>query len=153
MSGNIRTVIIIIAVIVLTLLLVTLGFHFYKTGKSTADTAQNELSNFNTTLVESKYTDYEGRTVLGNEVISFLNTNANTEIAIQVVTASGSNKIYNYATIDMTGDPTDAQTNNTAIAAAKKKGDATYINPNGKFECTLNRDANSTITGIIFTQQ
>lgn len=153
MSGNIRTVIIIIAVIVLTLLLVTLGFNFYKTGKSTADTAQNELSNFNTTLVESKYTDYEGRTVLGNEVISFLNTNANTEIAIQVVTASGSNKIYNYATIDMTGDPTDAQTNNTAIAAAKKKGDATYINPNGKFECTLNRDANSTITGIIFTQQ
>lgn len=153
MSGNIRTVIIIIAVIVLTLLLVTLGFNFYKTGKSTADTAQNELSNFNTTLVESKYTDYEGRTVLGNEVISFLNTNANTEIAIQVVTASGSNKIYNYATIDMTGDPTDAQTNNTAIAAAKKKGDATYINPNGKFECMLNRDANSTITGIIFTQQ
>ena len=153
MSGNLRTVIMIIAVVVLTLLIVTLGFNFYKTGKSTADTAQNELSNFNTTLVESKYTDYEGRTVLGNEVISFLNTNANTEIAIQVVTASGSNKIYNYATIDMTGDPTDAQTNNTAIAAAKKKGDATYINPNGKFECTLNRDANSTITGIIFTQQ
>lgn len=153
MSGNLRTVIMIIAVVVLTLLIVTLGFSFYKTGKSTADTAQNELSNFNTTLVESKYTDYEGRTVLGNEVISFLNTNANTEIAIQVVTASGSNKIYNYATIDMTGDPTDTQTNNTAIAAAKKKGDATYINPNGKFECTLNRDANSTITGIIFTQQ
>lgn len=153
MSGNLRTVIMIIAVVVLTLLIVTLGFNFYKTGKSTADTAQNELSNFNTTLVESKYTDYEGRTVLGNEVISFLNTNANTEIAIQVVTASGSNKIYNYATIDMTGDPTDTQTNNTAIAAAKKKGDATYINPNGKFECTLNRDANSTITGIIFTQQ
>ena len=153
MSGNLRTVIMIIAVVVLTLLIVTLGFNFYKTGKSTADTAQNELSNFNTTLVESKYTDYEGRTVLGNEVISFLNTNANTEIAIQVVTSSGSNKIYNYATIDMTGDPTDTQTNNTAIAAAKKKGDATYINPNGKFECTLNRDANSTITGIIFTQQ
>lgn len=153
MSGNIRNLIMIIAVVVLTLLIVTLGFAFYKTGKSTSDTAQNELSNFNTTLVESKYTDYEGRTVLGNEVISFLNTNANTEIAIQVVTASGSNKIYNYATIDMTGDPTDTQTNNTAIAAAKKKGDATYINPNGKFECTLNRDANSTITGIIFTQQ
>ena len=53
----------------------------------------------------------------------------------------------------MAGDPTDSQMNNTAIAATKKKGDATYINPNGKFECTLNRDANSTITGIIFTQQ
>lgn len=104
-------------------------------------------------MTESKYTDYEGRTILGNEVLSFLNANANTEIAIQVITASGSNKIYNYASIDMAGDPTDSQTNNTAIAATKKKGDATYINPNGKFECTLNRDANSTITGIIFTQQ
>lgn len=153
MSGNIRTVVMLVAVLVLTLLTVGIGFMFWKNGKSTADTAQNELSSFNTTLVESKYTDYEGRTVLGNEVISFLNTNANTEIAIQVVTASGSSKIYNYASIDMSGDPTDSQTNNTAIAAAKKKGDATYINPNGKFECTLNRDANSTITGIIFTQQ
>ena len=36
MSGNLRTVIMIIAVVVLTLLIVTLGFNFYKTGKSTA---------------------------------------------------------------------------------------------------------------------
>lgn len=153
MGDNARSIISLISILVVALLVAGLGFAFYRNAKSTADSAQNELSNFNTTLTESKYTDYEGRTILGNEVLSFLNANANTEIAIQVITASGSNKIYNYASIDMAGDPTDSQTNNTAIAATKKKGDATYINPNGKFECTLNRDANSTITGIIFTQQ
>ena len=134
MGDNARSIVSLIAILVVALLVAGLGFAFYRNAKSTADSAQNELSNFNTTLTESKYTDYEGRTILGNEVLSFLNANANTEIAIQVITASGSNKIYNYASIDMAGDPT-------------------YINPNGKFECTLNRDANSTITGIIFTQQ
>lgn len=153
MSNNMEKMITMIIVIIIALLIGGLAFKAYRSGKETADTAQNEISNFNTTLLESKYTDYEGRTVLGNEVVSFLNSNANTEIAIQIVTASGSNKIYNYASIDMTGDPTDSQTNNTAISEAKKKGSATYINPNGKFECTLNRDANSTITGIIFTQK
>lgn len=153
MTGNVRDVIKLVAGLVLTLLLIGIVFAIFRTGRSTADSAQSELSSFNTTLMESKYTEYEGRTILGNEVVSFLTTNANSEIAIQVITSSGSNKIYNYSSIDMSGAATDAEANNTAISAAKKKGDATYINPNGKFECTLNRDANSTITGIIFTQQ
>ena len=94
MGDNARSIVSLIAILVVALLVAGLGFAFYRNAQSTADSAQNELSNFNTTLTESKYTDYEGRTILGNEVLSFLNANANTEIAIQVITASGSNKIY-----------------------------------------------------------
>lgn len=147
-SGMIK----LIAGIVLTLLLVMVIFAFWNQAKGSAETAQNDLAGFQTTLDESKYTQYEGQTVLGNQVISYVSQYANTEIAIEVVSKNGTTTFYNYSDQDMSTE-IDQTTNSQNIANAKSKSSTQYINPNGKFECTLYRDAANTIKCVIFTQQ
>lgn len=147
-SGMIKLV----AGLVITLLVIGIGFSIYNTAKETTDTVQSDIASFNTTLTDAKYTDIEGDTLLGNQVSSYISQYANTEIAIQVVSKSGTTTFYNYSDQDMT-NVIDATTNAQNIAAAKSKSSASYINPNGKFLCSLYRDSSDTIKCVIFTQQ
>lgn len=151
-DDNVSKIIMLLGGIVLTLIVVMIGYRYYNQSKSSLDTVENDVAVFQTTLDESKYTQYEGQTVLGNQVISYVSQYANTEIAIEVVSKNGTTTFYNYSDQDMSTE-IDQTTNSQNIANAKSKSSTQYINPNGKFECTLYRDATNTIKCVIFTQQ
>ena len=145
-------IIYIIIGVVLSLLISGIAFGIYRSGKGGAQKANESINEFTIMLDESEYTDIEGSTILGNQVTSYLSQWANKEIALKVVLKNNTSTFYNYGDADRK-NLIDANTNNTAISAAKSKSSTTYINPNGKFEVTLTRDTNSNITCITFSQQ
>lgn len=150
MSNGVDAIKIGIAVIIV-LLIASLAFLLYNSGKDTADNALQDLNEMNAILEESKYTDYENLTVTGNQVASLVNKYNGDSVYVKVVTKTQTTW-YNYKDEALT-QAIDANENTTLISEMTIKGSKNYINPNGKFKCTLYRDANQTIMGIIFTQQ
>lgn len=136
---------------IVTILVIGIGISFYQKGKQASDSASDSMDQMTTVLNESTYTDLEGRSVFGNEVQSKVNAFANTEIAVEVITAT-STTWYNYSDQDMS-NAVDANTNSANISSCKQKTATNYINPNAKFNVSLYRDANGTIKAVIFTQQ
>ena len=139
--------------LIMLLLVVSIGFMVYRTGKTTADNALEQVNELNVMLDESKYTDYDGRTITGNQVQSVLSQFNGDTIYIKVVTKTNTaGTMYNYSDTALT-ILIASDTNATNIRNASVKGKTNYINPNGKFLGSIARDANESIVGLIFTQQ
>lgn len=137
--------------VIIVLLVASLAFLLYNSGKETADNAMQDLNEMNAILEESKYTDYENLTITGNQVTSLVNKYSGDTVFVKVVTKTQTTW-YNYSDTKLT-QKINADKNTTLLSEMSIKGSKNYINPNGKFKCTLYRDENQTIMGIIFTQQ
>lgn len=137
--------------VIITLLVASLAFLLYYSGKETADNAMQDLNEMNAILDESKYTDYENLTITGNQVTSLINKYSGDSVFVRVETNTNTTW-YNYRNEALT-DKIGSEDNATLLSEMSIKGSRNYINPNGKFKCTLHRDANQTIMGIIFTQE
>ena len=95
-ESNQNVIIKIVAGLVITFLIISLAFVIYRAGKASSDTALEGLDEMTTTLNETKYTDYNGQTITGNQVQALLNSWSNDEVAVEVKTKSGSDVWYNY---------------------------------------------------------
>lgn len=142
---------IVIGLIVL-LLVAGIVFVVYRTGKHGVNNSLKQVDQLNTSLNESRYTDYEGQIVMGSQVISLLSNYKNDTIGITVNGFS-----YNY------NSPSDAagladsnkiasDTNNQNIGKAQKRGESNYISPSAEYTCTIIRDSsNNEIVRMDFT--
>lgn len=146
-ESNQNEIIKIVAGLVITFLIISLAFVIYRAGKASSDTALEGLDEMTTTLNETKYTDYNGQTITGNQVQALLNSWSNDEVAVEVKTKSGSDVWYNYTDDSLSSKST------ADVTEASKKTSTNYVNPSGKFLCTVNRNANNVITSIVFEQQ
>jgi len=146
-ESNQNEIIKIVAGLVITFLIISLAFVIYRAGKASSDTALEGLDEMTTTLNETKYTDYNGQTITGNQVQALLNSWSNDEVAVEVKTKSGSDVWYNYTDDSLSSKST------ADVTEASKKTSTNYVNPSGKFLCTVNRNANNVITSVVFEQQ
>jgi len=136
--------------IVITLVLVSLGFLLLNGATGTVDTQLTDMESQKQQALEQKFNKYDGKTVNGSEVLNALQEFKDSEICIRVITNRGGQVDYYYKLGSgyelTTGGVTD-------ISQAKDKTNTNYINPSGKFEAEVVRDSNETITGIVFDQQ
>lgn len=146
-ESNQNEIIKIVAGLVITFLIISIAFVIYRAGKASSDRALEGLDEMTTTLNETKYTDYNGQTITGNQVQALLNSWSNDEVAVEVKTKSGSDVWYNYTDDSLSSKST------ADVTEASKKTSTNYVNPSGKFLCTVNRNANNVITSIVFEQQ
>jgi len=137
--------------VIITLLVASLAFLLYNSGRETADNALQDLNELNAILDESKYTDYENITITGNQVTSLVNKYKGDTVFVKVETKTNTTW-YNYKDVNLTTRVSESD-NAKNISNMNIKGSTNYVNPNGKFKCTLHRDSNQTIMGIIFKQQ
>lgn len=137
--------------LIILLLVVSIGFMVYRTGKTTADNALAQVDELNIMLDESKYTDYDGRTITGNQVQSVISRFNGDTIFVKVETKT-TTTWYNYSNETLTSK-IETSANTTLITNCSIKGSENYINPNGKFKGSIVRDANGTIMGLVFTQE
>lgn len=137
--------------LIITLLIISIGFMIYRTGKETSDNALEQLNEYNVMLDESKYTDYEGRKIIGNQVQSVLSQFSGDDVFVRVETKTKTTW-YNYSNETLT-TKIDTETNRKLITNSSVKGSENYVNPNGKFIGSIVRDENGTIMGIVFTQE
>lgn len=141
--------------IVITLVLVSLGFILLRNATGTVDQQLSDMEQQKQQVLDQKYTKYDGKTVTGAEVRNALEEFKDAGIAIRILTlknkaAGGNGEYYFY---DLKADFTNDDTYDDDISDTKDKAEDNYVNPSGKFVGTILRDPNKSITGIQFTQQ
>ena len=106
-----------------------------------------------------KFTEIEGRTISGNEVVSNLRSWKNEDVCVKVVTKSQTGgTYYNFKNFDSNVGITAAnkrssEENSTLISYATDQMQQNYINPNAKFKTEIKRNQNDVIVAVVFTQQ
>lgn len=153
------TILLLIASVVIALLIIAFCFNTWRTSKATGDKVQGEISNMGVMVDEEQFTNVEGKTVSGNEVVSDIRSWKNNALCVKVVTktqASGTYynfKNYNTSTGLQSNQKRTTQENSTLISDATNSLKPNYINPNGQFLTEIVRDNNQTIIAVVFTQQ
>lgn len=140
--------------VVITLIVVSIGFLLMRSGQSTAQNAIGKLDQINAEMSESQYTMYDGIENRGSEVVNVLNKFKDEYIGIQVKTKkvpSGTWYIHTVTVTNNTGAIGAAST--YLISNTMDETHSEYVNPNGKFLGELVRDQNGTVVALVFTQK
>ena len=152
-------VILIVVGIVVTLIFVGKAMGWFGNAMNTGNKVNDNVSALGTTLDEDKFTDIEGRTISGNEVVSYLRSWKNEDVCVKVVTKSQTGgTYYNFKNFDSNVGITAAnkrssEENSTLISYATNQMQQNYINPNARFKTEIKRNQNDVIVAVVFTQQ
>lgn len=134
--------------VIITCVVVGLGFYISREAKDTASKGAGDISSLNSEFSDSSKTIYDGMNVSGNEVVNAIKKFENDTVGIKVVTGKGT-ACYGNVVSD-SGEVTQGSV--STLASARDSANKNYINPNGKFLGKVIRDSNNTIVGISFTQ-
>ena len=122
MEGGSSSLIVTVIVVVIALLFGGFAFYTYRTSRNTGNAAVNEIGELGVQLEEQKFTQYEGATVTGSQVISII-TSFQGE-AIKVVTPG--------LTIDDCSEDI-----NDSLDKLRDSSDSAYINPRKRYDISL----------------
>lgn len=147
MSESLRDAIIIGVIVFVVVGLGAILIRSYRNSTQYADAANEKVANMAIAIEESDYTKYDGAIVSGSDVVSAIKYfDGISDVCITVTTSKGTNN-YIY-----TGP--DLQTkSDLAVANTRDKRSNCYINPSSKFLGSVVRDADGTITNIVFEVQ
>lgn len=132
--------------IVITCLVVGIGFYVSREAKSASVKATGQINEITAELDEPAKVMYDGTVVSGREVLELIHkyySHPGENMEIKVATLAAPDTYVSYGkTGDTTKDYTQTKPNQTD-----------YINPAGKFLGKIERNTSKIITGISFTQQ
>lgn len=136
--------------VIITCVVVGLGFYIAREAKDTASGGAGKISSLNSEFSETDKTLYDGMTVSGNEVINAIRKFDKEKIGIKVVTGKSTTCYIN--NISTNENELSGQGATSDLKNASDSKNKNYINPNGKFNGKVLRDANNSIIGIKFSQ-
>ena len=159
--------------LLLTILLVVFLINGANWGRNTSNSTMSDTQNTINAAANTKFTQYDGRTVTGSEVTAAIETAQGQDYAVVVATSklqSSSKKLLVFGralstdptytspwssttTASVTGVSLGSSQSTTKVGVTKDTADDNYINPNGKFLGKMIMDANDTIIGIYFVQK
>jgi len=145
--------IIIGAGVVITMMVVSIGFILMRSGQSTALNTINRLDRINVELAESEYTMYDGMEVSGSEVVNAVRKFKDERIGIQVKTKKDSSGQWYIKAVDIANKEFVSSGSVGNISDLIDVAKDEYVNPNGVFLGSIVRDKNGTIIALIFEQK
>ena len=152
MKDNTDQMVHIIGQVVVALFIVAAIFSVWAIASHFISKGSTKLTNISTTMDESQYTDYDGATVSGTQVISAIKQFGQEQICI-TVNNGHSTTPYVYADISLS----TPSTNMISAAENKVNLSTVYINPNSHYLGKITRDStdpiHGTIIGLDFTIQ
>lgn len=135
--------------VIITCIVIGLGFYIAREARDTAANGAGQISKLNAEFNESDKVMYDGLEVSGSEVVNVINKFKNNNISIRVATKKCLMS-YIYS-LNLDGSALGAKSA-ADVKDAQKTSSITYINPNAQFMGEILRDINNTIIGIAFTQ-
>ncbi|MCR4946189.1 MAG: hypothetical protein K5929_04500 [Lachnospiraceae bacterium] len=136
--------------IIITCIIISLGFYIAREASDTASAGTGQINELQAQFGDTSKTMYDNTRVSGSEVINVIRKFADDTMGIKVVTKKNTTYyIYNFND----SDGNLGQLSKADYKSAQTATNDNYINPTGRFLGTVVRDANGTITGIIFTQE
>jgi len=138
---------------IITCIVVVVGFQLTKSGKNDTNQASEQFTTVMAEYDELKLTCYQDQTVSGSEVIHYIKDNAfaladNQITQIKVTTKEGGEQLYKAADLmNVTEVAAKVRTFQASTTAAG------YVNPSGKFDCSVERNNNLMVTNVLFVQR
>ncbi len=166
MSNVPSSAIIAIVAIVAACIIGAFIFTTVQSQKESGNQANTKTESMNSSLDESRYTQYDGTVISGTQVLAAIKLLKNDGIAVVVNNGKQSTQylntisVYNSssntgtlsATADTTGDKGDASYSALVKKAGTKSEPSYYITPTGNFSGTVIRDSgNRSIIGVVFS--
>ena len=142
--SDVVKILIFAAAIIITCILVALGFRAADTAKEISNSAVLQMAELNNDLKDSNIKMYDGADLYGSEVVNFIKKN------LGDFTASESAPIYVYV---KTSISENAYTNGSNITNIRNFSNTMYIKPTAKFLGAAVENENDIILGITFIQQ
>lgn len=138
--------------IVLVVIGVIVGIVMFATNK--ANTLTDEIAKTTDSLLETKYTQYDGNTITGANLLNLIKTTYSEGDEIYILVKNNSNKTGVYYCCKADLAPLTSNEQSTAVKNAQTKSNTgCYITPSGKFGGAVIKDANDSIIGLVFTQE
>lgn len=136
--------------VIITCLVVGIGFYISREANATATSGVGQISKMNKEVSESDKSMYEGMDVSGSEVINIINKYKTDDISIKVTTK----KSTVYYVRNLKNSDSELSTGSTAsVKDAQTITSDYYINQKAQFTGEVLRDVNDTIIGLSFQQQ
>ncbi len=124
--------------VIITCLVVGLGFYLSREAKNTSNNGASQISSMNSEYQDVDKALYDGLKISGREVVELIKKSADSNFKITVKT--GENK---------TATPTPYAAVPTSFP---DQGNSSYINPTAQFLGEITYDKSRVITGLILTQ-
>lgn len=158
MDGNIQRALWLGVSVLIFLAVVMVGMAMFQSGKELVENGTDELNATAQTLSNAKFSQYDNKSVSGNDVINAINNYKmrSGEIQIIVTNAAGGTVAYVSGGTPSTGTLTTialADIDASIQSSQNKSQTSAYINPYGKFYGTLIYDTNKEVRGIQFVQR
>jgi len=125
--------------VIITCLVVGLGFYLSREAKNTSNNGASQISSMNSEYQDVDKTIYDGLKISGREVVELISKSADTNFKITVIT--GKNKASTLTPYTAAPTSFPVQSSND------------YINPTGQFLGEIIYDDNKVITGLTLTQK
>ena len=129
--------------IILTCIIIGVGFFVAREAKATAVASSNQLSNYQKEISESSLTKYDGMKVNGSDVINFAKKN--------LVKYDATETAPVYVRIE-TAKHSESYVNQSYLKNIRDFEDKRYVNPVQLFLGEVIRDENDVIVGIVFVE-
>lgn len=127
----------------------------YNTGTDATKAANKSIGNSITQMTEQTYAMYDNMEIKGSEVINavknFKEDGEAGKIGIKIATGENAQGTWYYNSFN-SSKLTPVSTDISKLYDSSS-GNSLFVNPNGTFKGTLQRDTNNTIRAIIFTQK
>lgn len=142
--------------VVITCLVIGLGFYLSREAQNTSNSGSSQISKMNAEFQDIDKSIYDGMKISGREVIDLIKETINRDeyISIEVKNKKGNTAFYHYSHSVSVGIHTIAKSGTQDIKAVQQTLSNTYyINPSGQFMGTAYRDQNDIIICLQFIQE
>lgn len=141
MDETINKGILIAVGVIATLIVAALIFMGVKFGRQTAGNSFTKIGNMNQQAETEEYTQYIGEQVTGNQAVSLVSqwSQYPLKVTIQGVT-------FDYTKADAAKETAEK------LVTIKKRGTASYVDPNAKYDITGKANKDGTYSEITFTK-
>ena len=130
------------ATVIVVCVLVAAGFMMVKNGQSSVRGGVNQFNEMASDYADVNLAGYDGRVVLGSEVVNCLRKLKDEAYDYEVVVKTKGNK---------DGVTYDKET--TTVPKTESTTDPDYINPHGQFLGKVTKNKNGIVTSVSFEQQ
>ncbi len=129
--------------VILTCIVIGVGFFVAREAKTTAVASSNQLSDYQKEISESSLTKYDGMEVSGSDVINFAKKNLTPYDSSETAPVYIKIKTLTYE---------ETYKTNQYMKSLRDFANKRYVNPVNLFLSTIIRDENDVIVGVQFEQ-
>lgn len=130
--------------VILTCVVIGVGFYVAREAKSTAMSSTQRLSEFKKEISENSITKYDDTEVSGSDVVNFAKKMLGTYEADEVAPV--------YVRIE-TSKHSESYENDTYVKALRDVTNIRYVSPLKLYVSDVIRDDNDVITGVVFVEK